>query len=183
MDASWTIKSFKHNGSLHRMWMENWRVPGAQLAAEHAEQEVTVLVNDHTPIREADGSEWVSKVPGVAFFIPRQWYNIVALIETGGIRYYCNIASPPYFSGRTVTYIDYDLDVILLPDRSRQIVDTREYETHSRLYRYSEAVKAKVAKGLETLTARMDAGDSLFDDAIVRRYYEWWKAGKERGAP
>lgn len=183
MDALWIIKSFKHDGSLHRMWRENWRVPDDALAAGHAAEKMTVFVNSQTPIREADGSEWVSKVPAVSFFIPKQWYNIVALIEESGIRYYCNVASPPYISGRTLTYIDYDLDVILFPDRTRQVVDQQEYETHSRLYRYTAEVKAKVAEGLQNLTARMEGGGPPFDDDAVRQYYERWKAEKGRGAP
>jgi len=183
MSSPWIIKSFKHNGSLHRMWLENWRVPESALVPEHAAEGMTVLVNSHTPIVEGDGTERISRVPGVSFFIPRRWYNIVALIEENGIRYYCNVASPPYVSGTTLTYIDYDLDVILLPDGTRQVVDVQEYETHSRLYRYSDDVKEKVAAGLAELTARMDAGSTPFDDETVRRYYDWWKADQKRGAP
>ena len=44
--------------------------------------------------------------------IPQEWYNIVALLEDGGIRYYCNVASPPYSSKQIITYIDYDLERI-----------------------------------------------------------------------
>jgi len=78
------IKSFKHNGSLHRMWLENWRLPDDWLKPEHAAERMAVLVNNRTPIMEADGKEWVSRVPGVSFFIPGEWYNIVALIGEGG---------------------------------------------------------------------------------------------------
>lgn len=33
----YAIKSFKHDGSLHRMRMENWLVPSERLHSEHAD--------------------------------------------------------------------------------------------------------------------------------------------------
>lgn len=176
------IKSFKHNGSLHRMWLENWRVPNECLKPEHAAENMAVLVSNRTPIVEADGKEWVSRVPGVSFFIPGQWYNIVALIEATGIRYYCNVASPPYFSGNTLTYIDYDLDVIVQIDGSRQIVDQDEYERHQAIYHYSGTVKKKVEDGLAALLERIDAGRQPFDDGAVLEYYSLWE-NRDKEAP
>lgn len=176
------IKSFKHNGSLHRMWLDNWRVPDKWLKPEHAAEGMAVLVSHRTPIVEADGKEWVSRVPGVSFFIPGQWYNIVALIEAAGIRYYCNIASPPYVSGNTLTYIDYDLDVIVQRDGTRQIVDWDEYERHQVIYHYSVMVKRKVEGGLNGLLARIDAGKPPFNNRAVMDYYSLWE-NKDKEAP
>lgn len=175
MEPVWTIKSFKHNGSLHRMWLNNWPVPAAQMDARHRNEGMLAFVNVNTPIVEADGKRWVSRVPGVSFFIPKQWYNIVALIEEEGIRYYCNAASPPHASGHVLTYIDYDLDVIRLPGGARHVVDQDEFEQHSVLYYYSSSVKEKVLHGLDGLLRRMDGGGQPFDDALVRQYYELWK--------
>jgi hypothetical protein len=176
------IKSFKHNGSLHRMWLENWRLPDDWLKPEHAAERMAVLVNNRTPIMEADGKEWVSRVPGVSFFIPGEWYNIVALIGEAGVRYYCNVASPPYFSGNTLTYIDYDLDVIVQPDGSRQIVDEDEYERHKTVYHYSGTVRRKVADGLARLLDRIDNRRPPFDDRAVLDYFARWKHG-DKEAP
>jgi len=173
------IKSFKHNGSVHRQWLDNWPVPEDNLDPAHAAEQMAVFVSYNTPIVEADGKEWVSRVPGVSFFIPKQWYNIVALIEPLGIRYYCNIASPPYVNGDTLTYIDYDLDVIVLPDRSRQVVDIDEYEMHQNMYHYSEEAKEKAESGLQDLLARVDNGLQPFNDDAVYRYYELWKTKEQ----
>lgn len=169
------IKSFKHNGQMHRLWLESWLVPNSLLFPEHAAESMCVLINNQTRIQEADGTEWISRVPGVAFFLPRQWFNVVALIESTGIRYYCNIASPPYVAGNVLTYIDYDLDVIRLPDGSVQIVDQEEYELHKAEYRYPAMVEAKVRQGMEALLARMDANEAPFDDECVLSYFARWK--------
>jgi protein associated with RNAse G/E len=175
------IKSFKHNGSIHRVWLENWRVPTEALTAEHANEQMHVFVSNQTPIIEADGKEWVSRVPSVSFFIPGQWYNIVALIETTGIRYYCNIASPSYWNGDMLTYIDYDLDVIVLPGGSYQVVDEDEYVAHQHIYHYSAIVKEKVEAGLSALLARVVARQQPFDDEAVNGYFDRWKMVMLRG--
>ncbi|MBN2982055.1 MULTISPECIES: DUF402 domain-containing protein [Cohnella] len=169
------IKSFKNNGSLHRVWLENWQVPDRLLHPRHAEQSMWIFVNDHTTIREADGKEWISRVPAVSFFIPGHWFNIVALLEDKGVRYYCNIASPPYRYDDVLTYIDYDLDVVLFPDGAMQELDRDEYDRHKEEYRYSPFVRDRVEEGLMKLQARIAAQSEPFDEAEVRRYYAEWK--------
>lgn len=169
------IKSFKHDGRLHRTWLENWRVADESLLAEHAAENMFVLVNWQTPIQEADGKQWTSRIPAVSFFIPDHWFNVVALLEDSGIRYYCNIASPPYFADGVLTYIDYDLDIIVLPEGSVHIVDQDEYELHRAMYHYSRLVEDKVAGGLAGLKRRIARAEAPFRDRDVRKYYEAWR--------
>ncbi|MGG1517619.1 DUF402 domain-containing protein [Paenibacillus oryzisoli] len=174
----YVIKSFKHDGHLHRMWLTNWRVPQHILTEEHRRQGMIVFINSQTKIQEADGKEWVSRIPGVSFFIPKMWFNIVALMEESGVRYYCNVASPLYLSQNVLTYIDYDLDVIRLPDRSVHIVDQDEYERHKQIYHYSPIVEAKVRDGLAALLALVNADKPPFHDETVVSYFEQWEAYK-----
>lgn len=181
------IKSFKNNGSLHRVWLENWQVPGRLLHPLHASEDMWVFVNDHTTIREADGKEWVSRVPAVSFFIPGEWFNVVALLEDKGIRYYCNVASPPYRYADVLTYIDYDLDVVLMPDGASFELDRDEYDRHKEEYHYNPSVQEQVGEGLDRLQSRIAARTQPFDDDEVRRYYNDWRAqaageGKQRQA-
>lgn len=174
-NAAYVIKSFKHDGHLHRMWMENWPVPDESLCRAHAEQKLLAFVNCQTKIKEADGREWVSKIPGVSFFLPGRWFNVVALIEADGVRYYCNLASPFYICRQVLTYIDYDLDVILTHSGDVHILDRDEYERHRKLYRYSPVVEGKIQDGLEELLALIDKREAPFQDECVMRYYEKWK--------
>ncbi|MED4603165.1 DUF402 domain-containing protein [Paenibacillus validus] len=178
---TYIIKSFKHDGHLHRMWLENWRVPERLLHHGHREQGMYVLINSQTKIVEADGKEWVSRIPGVSFFVPGEWFNIVALMEEQGIRYYCNIASPPYVNGRVITYIDYDLDVIRLPAGDIHVVDQEEYERHKQMYHYSAIVDTKVKQGLHDLLARVRGGEPPFQDDLVNMYYQKWLERRSEG--
>lgn len=180
--AQYMIKSFKHNGRMHRMWLTNWRVPDELLADEHAIESMIVLINDQTRIREADGREWTSKVPSVAFFLPGQWYNVIALLEENGIRYYCNAASPPYDNEeeRTLTYIDYDLDVIRFADGNVQIVDQEEYAAHRVSMCYFATLEEKIEDGLNLLLRRIKDGKAPFRDDLVVKYYRDWKTAEKR---
>ncbi|WP_274648932.1 DUF402 domain-containing protein [Paenibacillus humicola] len=172
---SCVIKSFKHNGRLHRMWLENRQIPKERLAPGHAAESMFVFINRQTPIQEADGKQWTSRIPAVSFFIPGEWFNVVALLEDGGVRYYCNVASPPYFHNRLLTYIDYDLDVIIPSGGAPQIVDRDEYEFHKAAYHYSAVVDRKVMAGLEALMDRIGRGRAPFQDDLVIAYYEEWQ--------
>ena len=46
--AAYTIKSFKHDGSLHRTWLENWRVPDASISEVHVRENMIVTINHET---------------------------------------------------------------------------------------------------------------------------------------
>lgn len=175
------IKSFKHDGHLHRMWLENWRVPEELLAPEHKRESMIVLINSQTPIRESDGKEWTSRAPSVTFFIPGQWFNVVSLLEAQGVRYYCNIASPPYVNEGVITYIDYDLDVIRTPDGSIYVVDQDEYEQHKQNYHYPDVVERKVKRGLDSVLERLRSEGMPFADEQVLAYYAMWKNEQPEG--
>ena len=172
----YVIKSFKHDGSLHRMWMENWLVPSELLHPDHGDTgSVWVYLNDQTKIVEKGGKEWVSRIPAVSFFLPNEWFNVVALLEDKGIRYYCNLASPPYRYGDVLTYIDYDLDLVVLPDGSVHELDREEFKRHKAEYRYSDTVQEQIEVGLRKLQEAIRKQSSPFGDEIAYRYFEQWK--------
>jgi protein associated with RNAse G/E len=156
------------------MWLENWLIADECLHPDHATESMLVLINSQTKIQEADGKQWISRVPAVSFFIPGEWFNIVALMEEHGVRYYCNLASPPYKNNNIITYIDYDLDVIRLPSGEINVVDQDEYDAHKLKFHYSETVELKVKEGLDRLLERIQKQQPPFQDHIVQSYYEQW---------
>lgn len=169
------IKSFKHNGSVHRIWHKNWAVPTEFLHPLHESEQLCVFVNHGTQIQEADGEIWVNRTPGVTYFLPGMWFNVVALLEHTGVRYYCNISSPFYRYNQTVTYIDYDLDVIKYANGSAYVIDQAEYHRHRKRYQYSSEVHRKVKRGLQVLLDRVHQNAVPFDDVQALRYYELYK--------
>ena len=81
-----TIKSYKHDGSLHRTWRDTMVLKTSENAL--------IGCNDHTLVTEADGRRWVTREPALVYFHKHYWFNIVAMIRDNGVSYYCNLASP-----------------------------------------------------------------------------------------
>ena len=126
-----TIKSYKHDGSLHRTWRDTMVLKTSENAL--------IGLNDHTLVTESDGRRWVTREPALVYFHKHYWFNIVTMIRDNGVSYYCNLASPAILDKEALKYIDYDLDVKVFPNGSaatdkilkhnvRTLVDWIEHE-------------------------------------------------------
>ena len=103
-----TIKSYKHDGSLHRTWRDT-------MVLKTNENSI-IGVNDHTLVTESDGRRWVTREPAIVYFHKKFWFNIIAMIRENGVSYYCNLASPYLLDNEALKYIDYDLDIKVFAD-------------------------------------------------------------------
>ena len=102
------IQSYKHNGQLHRVWENSLVLKGTE--------SIVIGANDKTQVTESDGRSWVTREPAICYFHAKYWFNIIGMLRTDGIYYYCNISSPFVFDEEALKYIDYDLDVKVYPD-------------------------------------------------------------------
>jgi protein associated with RNAse G/E len=71
-----------------------------------------------------------------AYFFSDRYYNVFHLFTKEEIFHsaYVNIASPITLVNQKKTFIDYDVDIIVLPDFSYTIVDQDEFEENQKLY-------------------------------------------------
>jgi uncharacterized protein len=159
-----TIQSYKHDGSIHRTWL-NSRVLDVQA-------NYVVLINNRTWVIEADGRRWFTREPAIGFFFEDRWFNVIAMIRKTGITYYCNLASPSLFDGEAVKHIDYDLDVKVLPDGTEILLDEDEYESHGQSMGYSEEMKLIIENNLNKLyeAIRMKAYPFQYD--VIESYFQ-----------
>ena len=67
-----------------------------------------------------------------------RWYNVFRFCdpERKPKRFYCNINMPPQFDGKTLSYVDLDIDVLVELDLSYRILDLEDFEENSRRYPY-----------------------------------------------
>src|SRR5699024_10214871 len=65
--------------------------------------------------------------------------------------YYCNMASPFTYANKKITYIDYDLDIIVDDSYAYHIMDEEEFLLHLQQYDYEEAVIQKMMEHKEIL--------------------------------
>lgn len=158
------IESYKHEGSLHRVWE-------ASTVLQTGSQS-WIVGNDRVLVRESDGREWRTREPAICTFGKGQWFNTIGMLREDGVHYYCNIGSPYEWSKQKLHYIDYDLDVKVFPDRTYVILDQEEFEEHRKQMNYPDEVVKKVQDGLQELLSLVHQRKGPFEPDYVERWYE-----------
>ena len=159
------VQSYKHDGTLHRTW-------DTAMVVDQNEDYI-VIVSDCTKVTESDGRRWYTREPAVSVFFFKEWYNFIAMFkEDDVIMYYCNIASPSLIDKDCIKYIDYDLDLKLMPDKNIIQLDSKEYEYHRKKYGYSDALDKVVKHANEMCKGLMEKNEFPFSDQKMREYYE-----------
>lgn len=165
------IYCYKHDGSL-----------------EHTSEEAIVLYydddclicgNNRTRITEKDGRSHYTNEPAVLFFYKKRWFNVIGQLKKFGLFYYCNIASPYIIDGKSIKYIDYDLDLRVFPDGGFRVLDRNEYNYHKKLMKYSDDIDFIVKSELTELIEMKKQGKGPFQKGIVNKYYELCKKIEE----
>ena len=99
------VMCFKHDGSLHRIW--------DKAALIYEDEEKIMISNAKTLIRESDDRVWMAKEPSLSIFYKNRWFNIMGIIRSEGVHYYCNMATPSVVDeGVIVSHLHKSIDVI-----------------------------------------------------------------------
>jgi protein associated with RNAse G/E len=158
------IKSYKHNGALHRVWNSSTVLQTGITS--------WIVGNDRILVKEADGNEWRTKEPAICTFGKGQWFNTIGMLREDGVHYYCNIGSPYRWQNAALQYIDYDLDVKVFPDMTYVILDQDEYDEHRRRMNYPETITHEIKRGLDELLSLIHQKKGPFEADYVERWYE-----------
>ncbi|MGL4382143.1 MAG: DUF402 domain-containing protein [Bacilli bacterium] len=157
------IQSYKHNGSIHRIWRY-----GVIIAVN---EEYITIVNNRTRVIESNGRIWFTREPAVCYFFTKGWYNIISMLKNNGVHYYCNIASPYLYDGEALKYVDYDLDLKVFPNKYYKVLDENEYQFHTKMWNYPDKLDYILRKELQELI-EMIKTSTLFSDAKVKEDYQ-----------
>lgn len=168
-----TIKSYKHDGSLHRTWHETMVLK--------VTDNVLIGCNNHTLVTESGGRKWRTREPALVYFHTKYWFNIVAMIRDRGVSYYCNIASPSLIDAEGLKYIDYDLDVKIFPDGEKRLLDIDEYKLHGKKYDYPDELDPILNEHVKILAQWIEDERGPFSEAYVDLWYNRYQqlTGKE----
>lgn len=158
------VQSYKHDKSLHRTW-------DTAMVVDYNENYI-VIVSNRTKVIEGDGRRWYTREPAVSVFFFKEWFNFIAMFKQDAIMYYCNIASPSLIDEDCIKYIDYDLDLKLMPDKNIIQLDTKEYEYHRKKYGYSGDLDLVVKHANEKVKILMEEGSFPFVDQVMKEYYD-----------
>ncbi len=152
-----TIRVMKFDGTEYRRWRAQlMRQTGALLIFYAAfEEEV-----QHSKLGLI-GRGTVS----IEYYWLDRWYNVFRFLEPDGRlrNFYCNVNMPPVFDGRTLTYVDLDIDVVVSPGLSYEILDMEEFEMNAEKYKYPEDVQRRAHAALHELLSLIESGQFPFD--------------------
>jgi uncharacterized protein len=155
-DNNITVRVLKHDGREYRRWRAQLRSQEDRLLVLDAEFDVEV---SHELLGEIK-----SGTRTVEYYWLDRSYNVFRFLnEDGSTRlWYCNINTPPEFEGSTLTYVDLDIDILVRPDFSFQILDTEEFELNARKYGYSDEEKRGANAAVAELIAMIERREFPF---------------------
>lgn len=166
------IECFKHNGYLDRT--------SDEATCVYSGEDMLVVANNHTMLTEHDGKSHSTNEPAVLFFFKNNWFNIIGQLKKKGLFYYCNVATPYIIDGRTIKYIDYDLDLRVFPDGGYKVLDRNEYRYHKKVMKYSDVLDQIIENSLKELIEWKKSKKGPFADGIVEKYYKEYEMIKEK---
>lgn len=145
--AAVVVRAHKFDGRLHRQWP-------ARLTA----QRDTLIVLDGVFDEEIQHPLLGRIVPGTTsteYYWTDRWYNVFRFREPEGTlrNYYCNINQPAEFDGHTLSFVDLDIDILVAPDFTYQVLDEDEFAHHAAQLFYPADVRAQVTRAQAELLA------------------------------
>ncbi|HST51410.1 MAG TPA: DUF402 domain-containing protein [Pyrinomonadaceae bacterium] len=139
------VLSLKYDGRVHRSW-----------TARVARREGALVVLDAffaEEVRHPILGTIEAGTHSLEFFWTDRWYSIFRFGERdGGLRcFYCNVNTPARLEGDTLSFVDLDVDVLVLPDFSFRVLDEDEFESNARLYGYTQEHRSRARESLEEI--------------------------------
>lgn len=157
------IISYKHDGELHRVWKNVVKI--------HESKDLVVLVNDKVDVIDGDGRRWKTREPAICYFFKDYWFNVICMIRSNDVYYYCNLSSPYIMDEEGLKYIDYDLDVKLFPDGEVLLLDRDEFDFNVKDLHYSDEILDIIKYNLKLLLELIERREDPFNPNCV---YDWY---------
>jgi len=156
-----TVRACKYDGTEHRRW-----------PAELLQQDGSLLVLDAYFTEDITHDllgTILSGTRSIEYYWLDRWYNVFRFSEPGGeLRsYYCNVNVPPEFDGQTLNYVDLDIDILVAPDLTYQVVDLHDFEENVNRYHYSAELQKSAVRGLNELIDLIEARAFPFNDPLT----------------
>ena len=156
-DLPITVVARKFDGREHRRWEAK--------VLRHADSLLVLDGRFETEIRHKLLGTIARGTVSIEYYWLDRWYNIFRFMNPDGTlrNYYCNVNIPPAYDGRMLSFVDLDMDILVAPDLSYQILDEDEFEANAELYEYPLLVKERAHQALADLKALIEARQFPFN--------------------
>ena len=151
-----TVRVLKYDGTEYRRWEATLAQRDESLIVLDAEFEYDVKHSLLGSIGRGTRT--------IEYYWPDRWYNIFRFLESDGATklYYCNVNMPPSINGGILSYIDLDIDILVRPDFSYQVLDLEEFAANAARYGYPEQVRVQTDKAVAELTSMIEKREFPF---------------------
>lgn len=152
-----TINARKFDGSVHRSWTADLVTAQGSFLLFLGRFENDVTHPDLGFIRRGTFS--------YEYYWLDRWYNVFRFHEPEGTfrNFYCNINRPPEFDGRSLNYVDLDIDVLVTADGTLRTLDMDEFEENAKRFAYPQDIRNSVSLALEELLLLIKTRDFPFE--------------------
>lgn len=159
MARSVTINSRKFDRTIHRTWQANLESESESLLTFIDEFDEEVRHPHLGIIRRGTISH--------EYYWLDRWYSVFRFHEPGGDlrNFYCNVNMPPTFENGVLDYVDLDIDVLVWPDFTYEILDRDDFERNAIKYLYSNELIEQAEASLEQLIALIEGREFPFSEA------------------
>ena len=164
------VHSYKHNGKIHRTW--------DQMKILESSNKQIIGAGFKTLVTESDGRKWKTTEPAISYFFQDMWFNVICMLRADGVHFYCNLSSPCLYDNEIIKYIDYDLDVKVIPDYSYKILDESEYKRHKVQMNYPYSVQKILRRQLDVLISMIRKKEGPFAPGFANHWYEMYRKSK-----
>lgn len=133
-----TVNSRKYDGTIRKSWTCD--------VIENIDNRIIAVGRFDADVGHPDLGLIEKDTVSHEYFWLDRWYNIFRFVKPDGTfrNYYCNICMPPELTNDVLNYIDLDIDVVVAPDFSFQILDRDDFEKNAELYSYPIDLRAQV---------------------------------------
>ncbi len=153
------VRALKFDRREHRRWGARLQKRDGELLVLDAEFDKEVRHPQLGLIRRGTLS--------IEYYWLDRWYNVFRFLEPDGqLRsFYCNVNMPPEFDGRTLSYVDLDIDILVAPNLDYEILDMDEFESNAEVFNYPKAVRESAHRAVHEIISLVTERRFPFDDS------------------
>jgi protein associated with RNAse G/E len=152
------VRAFKYDGTEHRRWP-------AFLIKRDGPLLVLDAVFDQEIEHDLLGTIASGTISTEYYWLDR-WYNVFRFSDRNDAlnSFYCNVSLPASFDGRVLSYVDLDIDVLVKPDFSYQVLDLEDFDENALAYSYPSDVRENAHAALAELVQLIETRSFPFDE-------------------
>ena len=160
MSNEFTIQAKKFNGRIYRSWKAEKRIRNKDFIKLEG-----IFTKD---VNHLELGLIRAGTVSVEYFWLNKGYNIFVFFNSDKTfrNFYCNLTSYPKLDKRVLSYIDFDIDVIVNDRFEFKILDFDQFIESEKKYNYSPEIKRFVKKNLDELLELIELKEFPFDSII-----------------